>query len=61
MTNKEQVLILNTNGGVIFQGNVTLTNHKLDKESGCIIADCHINNQKVLVWKIDGKWQGWIH
>lgn len=58
---KEQVLILNTKGDIIFQGKVSLTNRELDKQSGCVIADCHINNQKVLVWKIDEKWQGWIH
>lgn len=56
----EQVLILNHSGGIVFQGEAQLKNLERDHESGCLIADCRINNQTILVWRIDNKWQGWI-
>ncbi len=55
-----QVLILNYNGGIVFQGEVKTFNHEQDQDSGCKIANCIINKQTISVWKIDDKWQGWI-
>ncbi len=56
----KQVLILNHKGGIVFQGDARLFNFERDPESGCKIADCKIEGQTILVWKIDGKWQGWL-
>ena len=57
----KHVLILNHNGGVVFQGEAKLSNFERDRDSGCKIADCILEDStKILVWKIDEKWQGWV-
>jgi hypothetical protein len=61
MSDKQDVLILNQQGGEVFNGQANLTNIKLDKNSGCLVADCHLEKGlSVSVWEIDGRWQGWI-
>lgn len=61
MERKQEVLIFNRNGAIVFQGETILTNLGTDHEAGCPIADCKLEDGIIVsVWKIDGLWQGWL-
>lgn len=55
-----KVLIMNSQGGVVFEGSILVKNMEIDPETETPIGEITLDGVTIRVWKFEKIWQGWL-